>query len=143
MKLFIPEEVITNFVDGARLPRGERGRLLGEKSERSWEIPHSGRTRISRTTILDWVRKNERGDLRMEAPFPKDRKDRGNSLGLDEEAVLILRKVRQEMRAAPVIRLIEEMKSRGWIEKGDRLNPSTVYRFLKGQGLMSPLEFTP
>lgn len=135
--------VISDFVGGARLSRGERERLLQEKSERSWDIPHSGRTRISRTTILDWVRKYERGGRRIEALFPKDRKDRGNSRVLDEEAVLMLRKVRQEMPTAPVIRLIEEMKSRGWIEKGDRLNPSTVYRFLKGQGLMSPLEPTP
>lgn len=135
--------VISDFVGGARLSRGERERLLGEKSERPWDIPHSGRTRVSRTTILDWVRKYERGGRRIETLFPKDRKDRGNSRVLDEEAVLMLRKVRQEMPTAPVIRLIEEMKSRGWIEKGDRLNPSTVYRFLKGQGLMSPLEPTP
>lgn len=135
--------VISDFVGGARLSRGERERLLGEKSERSWEIPHSGRTRISRTTILDWVRKYERGGRRIEALFPKDRKDRGSSRVLDEEAVGMLRKVRQELPTAPVIRLIEEMKSRGWIEKGDGLNPSTVYRFLKGQGLMSPQEPLP
>jgi transposase InsO family protein len=135
--------VISDFVGGARLSRGERERLLGEKSERSWEIPHSGRTRISRTTILDWVRKYERGGRRIEALFPKDRKDRGSSRVLDEEAVGMLRKVRQELPTAPVIRLIEEMKSRGWIEKGDCLNPSTVYRFLKGQGLMSPQEPLP
>jgi len=143
MKLFIPEEVISNFVGGARLSRGERERLLEEKGERSSRIPHSGRTRISRTTVLDWVRKNERGGRQIEALFPKDRKDRGNNRVLDEESVLILRKARQGIPTAPVIRLIEEMKSRGWVEKGDRLNPSTVYRFLKRQGLMYPLEPTP
>ena len=104
MKPFIPEEMISDFAGGARLSRGERGRLPGEKGERSWEISPSGRTRISRTTILDWARKYKRGGLRIEAPFPKDRKDRGSSRVLDEEAVLILRKVRQEMPTARVIR---------------------------------------
>lgn len=35
--------VISDFVGGARLSRGERERLLREKSDRAWEIPFSGR----------------------------------------------------------------------------------------------------
>jgi putative transposase len=53
--------VISDFVGGARLSRGERERLLGEKSERSWEIPGTGRTRISRCYFPrcrgDWGRR--------------------------------------------------------------------------------------
>jgi putative transposase len=55
----------------------------------------------------------------------------------------MLRKVRYEMPTAPVVRLIEEIKNRGLIEKWEGLNPSTVYRFLRRQGLLRPLEATP
>ena len=135
--------VISDFVGGARLCRGERERLLLEKSGRSWEIPGSGRSRISRGTILSWVRRYERGGKRIEALFPKDRQDRGTSRAFDEEVALMLRKVRYEMPTAPVVRLIEELKNRGLIEKWEGLNPSTVYRFLRRQGLLRPLEATP
>lgn len=135
--------VISDFVGGARLSRGERERLLREKSDRAWEIPFSGRSRITRSTILGWVRRYERGGKRIEALFPKDRQDRGTSRVWDEEVALGLRKLRYEMPTAPVVRLIEELKNRGLIEKREGLNPSTVYRFLRQQGLMRPLEATP
>lgn len=33
--------VIHDFVSGVRLERGEQNRLLREKCERKWSIPHS------------------------------------------------------------------------------------------------------
>jgi len=135
--------VISDFVGGAHLSRGEKERLLREKSERAWSIPFSGRSRITRSTILGWVRQYERGGQRLESLFPKDREDRGTSRALDEEVALVLRKLRYEMPNAPVVRLIEELKNRGMIEKQEGLNPSTVYRFLRHQGLMRPFEASP
>ena len=76
--------VISDFVGGARLCRGERERLLQEKSGRSWDIPHTGRTRISRTTMQDWIRRYERGGGRLEALYPKDRQDQGQTRAFDE-----------------------------------------------------------
>jgi transposase InsO family protein len=135
--------VISDFVGGAHLSPGEKERLLREKSERAWSIPFSGRSRITRSTILGWVRRYERGARRLESLFPKDREDRGTSRALDEEVALVLRKLRYEMPTAPVVRLIEELKNRGMIEKREGLNPSTVYRFLRQQGLMRPFEASP
>jgi putative transposase len=132
--------VISDFVGGARLSRGERERLLGEKSDRSWEIPGTGRTRISRTTIQDWVRRYERGGSRIEALFPKDREDRGISRAIDTEVALALKKLRAEMPDVPVHRLIEEMGRRGLVGKEEVLNPTTVYRFLRYHGLMTLTE---
>ena len=48
--------VIADFVNGAKLERGDKERLLKEKCGRRWEIPGSHRTRISRSTILRWIR---------------------------------------------------------------------------------------
>jgi len=62
---------------------------------------------------------------------------------LDEEVALVLRQLRHEMPTAPIVRLIEELKNRELIEKREGLNPSTVYRFLRQQGLMRPFEAPP
>jgi len=130
---------ISDFVGGARLDRGDKERLLQEKSERVWEIPGSGRTRISRTTLQDWVRRYERGGRRLEALFPKDRLDRGISRAFDEEVALALRKVRLEMPKATVRTLIEEIRKRGLLRSGEDLTLTTVYRFLHHHGLMEPV----
>ena len=44
--------VIHDFVGGVRLDRGEQQRLLREKCERRWSIPHSQKTRLTRSTVL-------------------------------------------------------------------------------------------
>jgi hypothetical protein len=44
--------VIGEFVTGAELDYGEKERLLQQKCARKWSIPYSGRTRLSRSTIL-------------------------------------------------------------------------------------------
>jgi len=132
--------VISDFVGGARLSHGERERLLGEKSERSWEIPGTGRTRISRTTIQDWIRRYERGGRRIEALFPKERQDKGQSRAFDEEVALALKKLRGEMPQATVHCVIEEMSRRGILGKEEVLRPTTVYRFLRRHGLMAPAQ---
>ena len=69
--------VIGDFVSPVRLGWGERERLLQEKCARQWHIPFSGRTRLSRTTILSWVRAYERGGRRLGAIYPRDRSDQG------------------------------------------------------------------
>jgi putative transposase len=132
--------VISDFVGGARLSRGERERLLEDKSGRSWEIPGSGRTRISRTTIQDWIRRYERGGKRLEALFPRGRLDRGRSRAFDEEIALALKKLRLEKPKVPVCILIQELRTRGLLRNGEELALSTVYRFLHRHGLMAPVQ---
>ncbi len=89
--------VISDFVSPARLEWGERERLLGEKCARQWQIPFSGRTSLSRTTILSWVRAYERGGRRLEAIYPRDRSDQGTQRALDEETVLALIRLRRQV----------------------------------------------
>ena len=47
--------VISDFVVAHPMARGEKERLLREKSERQWVIPYSRRTRISVSTITTVV----------------------------------------------------------------------------------------
>jgi putative transposase len=128
--------VISDFVSPARLDRGERTRLLREKCAREWQIPFSGRTRLSPATILSWIRTYERADRRLEALYPRSRSDRGSGRALDEETVLALIGLRREMPHATVRSLIRVAQERRLVDCEQHLAESTVWRLLKRQGFM-------
>lgn len=135
--------VISDFVNGIRMNRAERRRLMGEKCARKWPIPFSGKTRITKGTIRRWIRlyHDSNGDLK--SLFPKDRSDQGKCRAMDEEACCALIRLRREMPDATVINLIATMNRRGLVTPGIELNLSTVYRFLHQQNLMNLTKHKP
>jgi len=135
--------VISDFVVSHQLERGERDRLLRDKSERQWVIPYSRRTRISISTIASWVRRYERSGRKLESLYPQGRGDIGRSRVLDEEVAQMLINLRKELPRASVQGLIEELRRRRVIDAWVKVCPTTVYRFLKGQGLLSPSQDVP
>lgn len=128
--------VIHELVSRTDLERGEQERLLLEKCSRKWQIPFSSRTRLSRTTILRWLRLYQKSHGKIESLYPPDRGDRGQSRAMDEETVLSLIRLRKEFPKLTVARLIEKMQEKNLVGAGVRLKPSTVYRLLRQQGLM-------
>ncbi len=131
--------VICELVNGARLNAGEQAQLIREKcARRLWQIQHSEKTRISRGTILRWVRRYRAGNGKLESLYPQDRSDRGKSRALDEESALGLIQLRQEMPRATVGKLIEQMQTRGMLNPATTLCPSTVYRLLHEHRLQHP-----
>ena len=135
--------VISDFVVVHPMARGERERLLREKAERQWVIPYSHRTRISGSTITTWIRRYLRSEGKLESLYPQGRGDRGQSRVLDEEVAQMLTKLRREFPRAPVRVLIEELRRRKLIDPWARLCWTTVYRFLKTQGLWEASPTTP
>jgi transposase InsO family protein len=126
--------VISDFVNGMSMSRGEKSRLMGDKCERKWSIPFSQKTRISRETINLWIRVYKAGGL--QALRPKGRSDQGRSRAMDEDTCEALICLRKEMPAATVPHLIEQMNRRQLVTAGTELNKTTVYRFLHSQNLM-------
>ena len=129
--------VIAEFVNGPTPEYGEKERLLREKCARKWNIPHSSKTRISRSTILRWIADYKAGNNKLEALYPKDRNDRGKGRSLDEETSLALINLRNELPRATAIKLMNKMKERDLVTPGIELNLSTVYRFLHRHDLMA------
>jgi transposase len=127
--------VISDFVVSHELERGERERLLLEKTNRRWTIPYSRRTRLSRSTLLSWIRRYERSGRKLEALSPQGRGDIGRSRVLDEEVAQMLIRLRKELPRTSVKGLIEELRTRKVLDSWARLSHTTVYRFLKAQGL--------
>jgi putative transposase len=128
--------VIHDFVSGAQLDHGDQERLLREKSQRKWSIPHSSKSRITRTTILRWIKAYRDSNGNLLSLYPRNRSDRGISRGMDEDTALALMRLRKELPKATVPFLIREMSRRGLASAGIKLNLSTVYRFLHQHNLM-------
>ena len=82
--------VISDFVTGAQMSRGEKRRLMRDKCARKWQIPFSHKSSLSIGTINRWCRlyRNSNGDLK--SLQPKDRCDQGKSRAMDEDTCLSL-----------------------------------------------------
>ncbi len=132
--------VIHDLIDGNGVNQETQEELLRGKCARKWDIPFSGRSRIGRSTILNWVRLYKDSDGKIESLYPADRSDRGKSRTMDEETTLALVNLRREMPKTTVPLLIGKMIERKLITPGTTLNLSGVYRLLNWHGLMKVKE---
>jgi putative transposase len=135
--------VIHDLVGGVVLGPGEQERLIREKCARKWTIPGSDKTRITRSTILRWVKLYKDSGGKLESLANQDRSDQGKPRAIDQETALALMRLRAELPKATVARLIAEMSRRGLVSPGLSLAPTTVYRFLDGNGLMKTTQPSP
>src|ERR1700681_1138205 len=129
--------IIHEFVGGTRLDHGEQERLLREKCARKWDIPCSNQTRLSRSTILRWVRLYLKENSNLDALFPLGRNDSGQSRALDQESGLALSQLRRQLPELTVVELVKQMQERRLITDGSSLSLSTAYRFLHSHNLMA------
>jgi len=128
--------VISDFVTRHHFERGEREKLLLEKCAQSWRIPFSNRSRLSRTTILNWIRLYQNSGGKLESLMPAGRNDKGGSRAIDDDTGQALIRLKREMPKITVPMLIDQMQRRGLVSAGATLSPSTVYRFLYSRKLM-------
>jgi transposase InsO family protein len=132
--------IISEIVNAKDLSWGEQERLIRERCERKWSMPHSGKTRMSRSSILNWIKVYKESNRDIRSLHPHGRSDKGKSRALDEETGMSLIMLRKEMPKATVPVLIGEMESRKLLTPGVKLAETTVYRFLNSQGLMKQSE---
>jgi len=129
--------IIAEFVGAVRLDHGEQEKLLRQKCGRKWQIPFSNKSRISRSTVLRWVRLYLERGAKLEALFPQERADHGKVRALDEETSLALLELRRQLPKMPVPELIRIMRERQLASAGTHLSQTTVYRFLHQHNLMA------
>jgi len=127
--------VIGDLVGTSRLEFGDAERLIKEKSEQRWNIPHSQRTRIAASTIRAWVRRYRRSGDQLASLRPDSRSDRGKRRKIDEETTLAIVRIRKEKPTLPVTDLIRFLEKNELITPGIKLYPATVYRILREEGL--------
>jgi putative transposase len=134
--------VIHDLIGDRKLVRGERQRLLKEKSACAWEIPYSERSFISPSTILAWIRRYEKGGRRLESLYPEVRRDRGRPRCLDEETVMSLLELKKQLRGASMPVILREARLRKILHPGIKVHPVTIYRLFRERGLMNRQEVT-
>ncbi|MFH1645160.1 MAG: DDE-type integrase/transposase/recombinase [Candidatus Omnitrophota bacterium] len=128
--------VIHELIGDRKLKRGEKNRLLQDKSDYEWEIPFSGRSYISRSTILDWIRQYKKGGRRLESLYPKDRADKGKTRVLDEETVLAFINLKKKLKGASVPVVFKTAKREKILPPDFKASYTTIYRLLKREGLL-------
>jgi putative transposase len=129
--------VIHDLVGSTRLDHGEQEELLQAKCARQWTIPGSRRTRLSRSTILRWVRLYTASGGKLEALAPRRRQDRGRGRVLDEDTALAVAELRRQMPRLPVPNLLRLLGERRLVPAGTIISLSTAYRLLHRLGLMT------
>lgn len=135
--------VIADFVTGTRLSRGEKLRLLDEKAKRSYQIPGTSRTRISKSTMYLWIANYKKAGYRIEGLMPQKRKDSGSYRKLDPSIRMAIRELRQENPHYTVPVMITKLKHERLIGADERLNKSSIYRFLKHEKSHNGTAVTP
>lgn len=129
--------VIADFVTGLKLSYGEKEKLIKEKTERSYLIPYSDHSAISRSTIVSWINCYKKSGYRLEGLAPKTRKDKGKYRKLDATLRLAITEVKKEHGRLTVPALIKKLRHKKLISMDEHVNLSSVYRFLKQEDLTS------
>lgn len=135
--------VIADFVGARQLTRGETIRLLLEKSGQRWEIPESGRSSISVSTIKNWIRRYRASGNKLESLVSKGREDKGRFRSIDGEMALGMIALRKQFLQLSIPVFLREARERKIIPLGTKIPESTLYRFLKQHQLLGDAQTIP
>ena len=115
-------------------PGPERAAVLQEVAGREHKIPGSRRRRVAVSTLKDWLRRYQQGNL--EALYPKRRTDSNQPRRLPPDVVELLSSIKEGEPRLTVKAVIRQAHDSGQLPEGLRLAHSTVNRLLKQAGLM-------
>ena len=127
--------VISPLIGYVKLRRGDREAIIRELCARQWEIPYSGRSYISRSTIMLWLRRYEGSGRRIESLYPEERKDKGSTRVIDEETEQGLINLKRQLGDITMEIFIKEAKQRGILSERSKVSKATLYRLFKRHGL--------
>lgn len=129
--------LISEFVTGVRLVYGEREELLKQKLSRSYNIPFSKKNKISRSTLEKWIVDYKKTGNRIEGLYPQTRSDKGRIRSLPNSLMVSIHEIKKEYPNLKVPALIKYLKNKKIIEVDERINLSTLYRYLSHEKLNS------
>lgn len=129
--------VIADFVTGARFTYGEKESLLKKKVSRRYEIPFSKKSSLARSTIVGWINEYRSAGCRIEGLYPKTRSDEGKCRKLSEESRLAVKALRKEKPSLTIPALLRELKYQKRLPENQECSLSSIYRFLRNEGLQS------
>ena len=123
--------VISELIGRKDIRRGEREAVIRELTTREWEIPDSVRTRVSRSTIREWLRRYEASGRKIESLFPKDRSDSGQSRSMDSETELALVELKRQFPEASLPVILKLGRRRNIVPQDFSASSQSIYRLFK------------
>ncbi|HEC61181.1 MAG TPA: hypothetical protein ENI27_02880 [bacterium] len=122
---------IAPIVYGEYLQRGDKEALIRSLTEQKVRIPYSLRSRLARSTIMEWASMYEQSGRRLQSLFPRDRSDRGvpRSIRAEEKNTLLDYLERNPTTFA--CRAYRNLFEQGIMSS--RLSPSSLSRILKAE----------
>lgn len=130
--------LIIPLVSRTNVSRGERERMVRQITEKEWEIPASGRSRIGRSTLLRWLKDYQESGGRLEALQPQPRKDKGSTRCVSPELELALVNLRRQLAEATLPVLLTVARERGIVDSSTKLSAASLYRLFQRHGLERP-----
>ncbi len=127
--------IIAEFVTGVRLGYGEKKKLLDEKAARTYQIPMSKRTTISRSSLTEWINDYKKAGYQIEGLCPKSRSDKGAYKKIDSNVRNAIKEIKTLHPDYTLRTVIELLKQKKMIEFNEELNNSSLYRFLRQERL--------
>lgn len=123
--------IISEFVTGVRLERGEKEKLYREKTSRTYKIPYSSSTRIGRSTIKKWISDYKNAGMRLEGLMPSKRKDAGTSRSISATLQSAIKKIREDNPRLTAPAIIKELQTQKHLSMNESISLNTLYGFLK------------
>jgi putative transposase len=127
--------VLSSLVARKGMIWGEREELIRDIVAKSWEIPGSPRSYVSRSTVLHWLTLYERAGGKVEALQPRVRCDRGTTRALDAETEAALVALKRELPAASLPVLLKMARQRHILPSRISVSLPSLYRLFKRHGL--------
>jgi transposase InsO family protein len=130
--------LINPLLSRTDLGRGDQERMIREVSEREWEIPGSARSRITRATLLRWLKRYQDSGQRLESLQPLDRRDKGRTKCVDAELEAALVALRRELCSTTLPVFLKLASQRGVLPAQVKLSAPSLYRLFQRHGLERP-----
>jgi len=123
--------VISSLIGVKTQAWGHRSKLLREICEKPWDLPCSGRSHISKATVLNWLARYEKGGNSLDALMPSSRKDLGTSRKLDKETELALVNMKRDNPQASLPVLLDIARTKKILPPDLKISNAAIYRIIK------------
>jgi len=127
--------VISPLVALKNAPRGAIEEMIRQITQMEWVIPGSHRSYVSRSAVMDWLKRYQQSDGDLKSLYPKPRNDKGmlRSMAPDTEQMLLKLKKDNPRETLPV--LLQIARQRGLLPPDFKVSMQTLYRLFDRHGL--------
>lgn len=124
---------------GLKKRYGQTERLIREIAETEWSIPGSKRSYISRSVVMEWLKRYEKSGHDLKSLYPKPRADKGRVRSMDQETEQAIVRLKRELGPEVTLPVLLQIAGeRRILPPGFNASLQTIYRLFERLGLDEP-----